>query len=149
MRVRPTENVSSLCLALAIASTRYLAGCGAPAADVTGAVDAGMDAASARDVPALPDVPGDVPPDVGTTGPLPDVASAADARAGDPAQTPPTTGRVDLEAWIAAGHYRAWHCETAPHASRAPSPHGTDRICSNDLLSASTAGTYPVGAAAV
>ncbi len=65
-------------------------------------------------------------------------------------QTPPSSGRVDMEAWLTAGHYRSWHCEPAPHASRSPSPHGINRICSNELLSGSSGdGPYPVGAAAV
>jgi hypothetical protein len=72
---------------------------------------------------------------------------AVDAGLGDP-QTPPT-GKSALEAWIAQGSYVAWHCETAPHPARDPSPHGMDRICSNDLLSAHAEGPYPVGAANV
>ncbi len=144
MRVRPTNATSSIHLVLAIVGTWALAGCSDSNPDVTSAVDAGVDVPATHDVPAVPDVPNAV--DVGTPT---DVPAAVDARPNDPAQTPPTTGRVDLEAWIAAGHYRSWHCEPAPHASRPPSPHGSDRICSNDLLSASTAGTFPVGSAAV
>jgi hypothetical protein len=64
--------------------------------------------------------------------------------------TPPTTGRVDVEAWLATGAYRAWHCEPAPHPARPLSPHANNRICSNDLLAnAGTTGDYPVGAAGV
>ena len=73
--------------------------------------------------------------------------SVTDAPAGS-AQLPPL-GRVAVEAWIASGAYRAWHCETAPHPARMPSPHGVNRICSNDALSATASGEYPVGAAAV
>lgn len=65
------------------------------------------------------------------------------------AQTPATGSPADIDAWIAKGDYKAWHCETAPHASRSPSPHGPNRICSNDLVSAHTTGEYPTGAAAV
>lgn len=64
-------------------------------------------------------------------------------------QTPVTGTAADIDAWIATGDYKAWHCEAAPHAARSPSPHGGNRICSNDLLSAHGAGEYPVGAASV
>lgn len=79
--------------------------------------------------------------------------SALVACGGNPAmdpQLPPTTGRADIEAWIAAGHYKAWHCESAAHAARSPSPHGQNRICTNNALSGNTGtGEYAVGAAAV
>jgi hypothetical protein len=66
------------------------------------------------------------------------------------AQTPPTTGRVGVEAWLADGSYKSWHCEAAPHAPRPPSPHqNMNRICSNDLLSGAGPGEYPVGSASV
>lgn len=67
------------------------------------------------------------------------------------AQTPPTSGRVDVESWLAAASYKTWTCEPAVHAARAPSPHGFNRICSNDLIAnATTASTpWPKGAAAV
>jgi hypothetical protein len=55
----------------------------------------------------------------------------------------------DLQSWLAAGHHRAWHCEPEPHAGRSPSAHSRNRICSNDALSASTTGAFPVGAATV
>ncbi|MFO0727970.1 MAG: hypothetical protein U1E65_29590 [Myxococcota bacterium] len=64
-------------------------------------------------------------------------------------QRPPTTGRVDVEAWLSQGLYKNWHCEASAHAQRNPSPHTMNRICSNDLASAHGAGTYPVDAAAV
>lgn len=63
-------------------------------------------------------------------------------------QTPPT-GRANIEQWLAQGFYTSWHCETAPHAARPPSPHSQNRICSNDLLSRAGPGEYPVGAASV
>lgn len=70
------------------------------------------------------------------------------ATSGD-AQTPPT-GEANVESWLAQKMYNAWKCEPAPHAPRPPSPHGSDRICSNDLLSKHEGGgEYPVGAAAV
>jgi hypothetical protein len=69
--------------------------------------------------------------------------------AGSEAQNPPTTGRVDVEAWVSQGLYKDWHCEPAAHDQRSPSPHGKNRICSNDALSAHGSGAYPVDAAAV
>ena len=65
------------------------------------------------------------------------------------AQAPPTTGAADVDAWLAKGFYTTWHCEPAAHAARSPSPHGSNRICSNDLLSSAGAGEFPVDAAAV
>jgi hypothetical protein len=74
-----------------------------------------------------------------------------DAAAGN-AQTPPTHG-ADVEAWLLTGAYKSWHCEAAIHASRTPSPHGYDRVCSNDLVSPTAtnadAGAWPLGAAEV
>jgi hypothetical protein len=62
----------------------------------------------------------------------------------------PPRGSADLPEWIAAGHYQAWRCEPVRHAGRSPSPHGTNRICSNDALHAATGrGDFPVGAASV
>ncbi len=77
----------------------------------------------------------------------PGTGAVAGATTGD-AQTPPT-GASALEAWLAQGAYKAWHCEPAPHAARSPSPHGMDRVCSNDLLSAHGNGEFPIGASAV
>jgi hypothetical protein len=54
-----------------------------------------------------------------------------------------------VQAWLAQASYTSWHCEAAPHAARSPSPHGTNRICSNELASTHGAGEYPVDAAAV
>lgn len=71
---------------------------------------------------------------------------------GDPVDNPqlPPRGSLDITTWIAGGDYLEWACESAPHAGRAPSPHGLNRICSNDALIASTGpGPFPVGAAAV
>jgi hypothetical protein len=67
-----------------------------------------------------------------------------------PAQTPPM-GYATIEAWLAAGSYKQWHAEPAIHASRVPSPHGFDRIYSNDIIhsNATGSGAWPVGAAAV
>jgi hypothetical protein len=66
-------------------------------------------------------------------------------------QTPPTSGRSDVEAWLTGGAYKMWTCEPAVHAAREPSPHGFNRICSNDALAEAATGTavWPKGAAAV
>jgi len=66
------------------------------------------------------------------------------------AQTPPTVSSQALDTWLQSGQYKSWHCETAAHTPRDPSPHkDQNRICSNDLLSAAGANEYPVGAANV
>lgn len=64
-------------------------------------------------------------------------------------ELPPTSGRADIEAWLADGAYQSWSCEAEAHAARAPSAHGINRICSNAALSGHGDGEYPVGAAAV
>ena len=66
---------------------------------------------------------------------------------GDP-ELPPQ-GHAPIKAWLAEGHYKDWACEDTPHPARPPGAHGTNRICSNAALSASTTGAYPVGAASV
>jgi hypothetical protein len=63
------------------------------------------------------------------------------------AQTPPE-GETAVKAWLATGDYKSWHCQPAEHAARAPSPHGFNRICSNDVLSAGSK-PFPEGSAAV
>lgn len=71
---------------------------------------------------------------------------------GDPLDDPqvPARGAVDARRWLEAGYYQGWHCEPAPHEPRPPSPHGDNRICSNEALSTATGdGPFPVGAAAV
>ena len=76
--------------------------------------------------------------------------SSNDASASDP-QTPPTTGRTDIEQWIKDASYKTWTCEPAVHEARSPSPHGFNRICSNDVIAGAAVGTaaWPKGAAAV
>ncbi len=66
------------------------------------------------------------------------------------AQSPPTGGAA-VEAWLAAGWYKQWAAEPAIHASRSPSPHGFNRIYSNQVISSAAGGTspWPTGAAAV
>jgi hypothetical protein len=65
-------------------------------------------------------------------------------------QTPPQ-GEQALETWLRAGHYKKWHCEGEVHESRSPSPHGFNRICSNDAIAEDAAGDsdWAKGAAAV
>lgn len=78
-----------------------------------------------------------------------ETGSTADASAGTP-QSPPMGG-PSVEAWLAAGWYKQWHSESAVHAARSPSPHGFDRVYSNDVINMSATGTgsWPLGAAAV
>jgi hypothetical protein len=82
----------------------------------------------------------------------PTTTSAMDSGSGSStsAQTPPM-GQAALVPWLATGEYKKWHCESAPHAARSPSPHGFDRVCSNDLIATNATGTsdWPKGAAAV
>jgi hypothetical protein len=77
-------------------------------------------------------------------------ACSSDSGGSDP-QTPPTTGRADIEKWLTDASYKTWACEPTVHASRDPSPHGFNRICSNDVIAAAATGTgpWPKGAAAV
>jgi hypothetical protein len=63
-------------------------------------------------------------------------------------QSPPTS-HAALGPWLAEGAYQTWACEPEPHPARPPGAHGSNRICSNDLLSASATGAYPIGAASV
>lgn len=68
----------------------------------------------------------------------------------DDAQTPPQ-GVAAVEAWLKGGAYKKWSCEPSVHASRDPSPHGFNRICSNAMISDNATGSddWPEGAAAV
>jgi hypothetical protein len=63
----------------------------------------------------------------------------------------PPMGHASVNPWLASGMYKSWAAEPAVHAARAPSPHGFNRIYSNDLLAANATGTgpWPKGAAAV
>jgi hypothetical protein len=73
-----------------------------------------------------------------------------DAGSGGNAQTPPI-GAAAIVPWLQQGLYKSWHCETAPHTARSPSPHNIDRVCSNDVIANNATGTgpWPAGAAAV
>jgi len=78
--------------------------------------------------------------------------SSTTSKSSDDDQMPPTTTQADVEAWLATGKYKSWHCEAAPHAPRGPSAHGPfNRICTNNLVSsnATATGVWPKGAAAV
>lgn len=78
------------------------------------------------------------------------IGCGADAPGQTEDQTPPA-GRAAVEPWLADASYKTWAAEPAIHASRSPSPHGFNRIYSNDLLAANVTGTgaWPKGAAAV
>lgn len=69
----------------------------------------------------------------------------------DPAdQQLPARGSTDALDWLEAGFYLDWQCEPEPHAARALSPHGTNRVCNNDALrDAAGSGSFPIGAASV
>jgi len=67
-------------------------------------------------------------------------------------QTPPNTDRAAVEPWLAAGSYKNWACEIDPHPQMKVSPHGMNKICSNDLeanFSGAAGSERPVGSAAV
>lgn len=53
--------------------------------------------------------------------------------------------------WLAAGHYKTWACEPAPHAEVYPSNHGDNLACNNSILHTAPAGigNYPLDAASV
>jgi hypothetical protein len=74
------------------------------------------------------------------------VATPAQPGDAEIAQMPPMGG-TNLEAWLATGEYKNWHCESAVHSARDPSPHGFNRICSNDAIANQV--NWPAGAAAV
>lgn len=67
-------------------------------------------------------------------------------------QTPPTTSANDLEAWLENGDYKSWACETVEHAQLKVSPHGFNRVCSNELaatFSGAVGDERPVGTASI
>jgi hypothetical protein len=76
-----------------------------------------------------------------------DLDDPADDPTDDPQQPPRGAARVTT--WIEAGFYLGWACEPEPHAARPPSPHGTNRICSNAAIADASEGPFAVGAAAV
>lgn len=84
---------------------------------------------------------------VDMAGPADLARPSADAAAS--AQLPPIGTASELEQWLMAGTYKSWACEKDRHPPRAGSAHAANRICSNDLLSGSASGEFPVGAASV
>ncbi len=115
-------------------SLLLLLGCGDPVSSMMSA-DLGPDGRVAGDLQG--DLPG-----------VPKVDSRGGAQ-GDP-QLPPVTGGKDLTDWLQAGFYKTWHCEAMPHPAGKHGAHGTNRICSNDVLAAaSDRAEYPVGSASV
>lgn len=85
-----------------------------------------------------------------TTPTTPTTIDTTDSTTDGADQTPPQ-GFEAIEAWLAEGHYKSWNCEAAVHGPIPISPHGMNRICSNDLLSGHPpdGGEYPVGSAGV
>src|SRR5688572_18664812 len=63
-------------------------------------------------------------------------------------ERPPTTA-AEMTSWLESGAYLGWACESEAHAARSPSPHGSNRICSNAVLSAHGTGEFPIDAASV
>ena len=61
----------------------------------------------------------------------------------------PAIGAAALQAWLTGGSYKTWHCESEVHDARGDSPHGRNRICSNDALSENAGGEYAIDAASV
>jgi hypothetical protein len=76
-------------------------------------------------------------------------ANPLDPDAGPVEQSPPQEPAA-LLAWLVQGYYEDWHCEPEAHPARPPGAHGSDRICSNDVLAgAGPDGDFPIGAASV
>src|SRR6185312_2463302 len=80
-----------------------------------------------------------------------DAGGAGHAAAAHSDDQPPPQGVEAIEAWLKGGAYKKWSCESSVHASRDPSPHGFNRICSNSLIADNARGSedWPEGAAAV
>jgi hypothetical protein len=146
-RIRTALVIASSCGALSAAAASCSSSSSAGPVSVENDATAGDSApATGLDAPAsAADAASDAdaPSDAGELTVL-----AADGEAGS--QTPPMGGAV-LEAWLATGAYKTWTRESAIHYQRSPSPHGYDRIYSNDVITANAAGTgaWPAGAAAV
>lgn len=85
----------------------------------------------------------------GTSSTSSSSSTGSSSSGGGDAQTPPE-GEAGVKTWLAAGHYQKWHCESAEHVARDPSPHGVNRICSNDKLAANDGkAPYEQGSAGV
>jgi hypothetical protein len=62
----------------------------------------------------------------------------------------PPRGPNAMMTWIKGGAYLEWNCEPSSHPARDRSPHGPNRICTNDALSfAPDDAPLPVGAASI
>jgi hypothetical protein len=79
-----------------------------------------------------------------------DAPNSGSSASSKPSQKPPQ-GAAAVEAWLKKGDYREWQCEPKVHEAREPSPHGFNRICSNDAIAsrATDESVWPSGAAAV
>ena len=121
---------------LAVSALLTTAACGSPSGSQD--LGGGRDQAVATDLSAAGDLAGGGP-DLGTT---------PDAMTGD-SQLPPIDSAASLEKWLKDGAYKAWACEKDRHPARPGSAHAANRICSNDLLSKSASGEYPVNSASV
>jgi hypothetical protein len=82
------------------------------------------------------------------SGGSPMAAGDAGPEAAAPSPELPPQGQKALEAWLAAGYYKGWHCEQQVSPSRGGA-HGRDRVCTNDILHAAPSTPYPVGSASV
>jgi hypothetical protein len=78
-----------------------------------------------------------------------DTACPANVACKGTPQSPAVGSKADIEAWFASGAYLKWKCEAAGTGAGRDDTHGPNRVCSNDILSASSTGAFPVGAANV
>jgi len=63
----------------------------------------------------------------------------------------PPTDLTQLDEWLAARSWEDWDCEIDSHPATGISPHGTNRICQNVIVTRNLDGTgdFPVGATLV
>jgi hypothetical protein len=92
--------------------------------------------------------------DDASAAPEDEAAAGASNLGGMPgdAQTTPPQGTDELEAWLEKGDYKSWACETVEHPQMKVSPHGINRVCSNDLAAGfqgSVSDERPLGTASV
>lgn len=72
----------------------------------------------------------------------------------DPDELPEDRAPDDVAlfaAWLEEGAYKRWDCQAEPHPAVAPSPHGDNRICQNQIVTDASNETadFPVGATLV
>jgi hypothetical protein len=65
------------------------------------------------------------------------------------AQTPATGALANIDAWLVKEEFARWKCEPKATGASRDDAHGANRVCSNNLMSASANGDFPVGAANV